>query len=134
MAYLSVNVTGTTKTDLLGTIVKATATGATQAGTPSSSFAGDSTKLTGIINSVIICNNNSSASASVALFFERFNTGSSATQMYILNRVSIPIGASLVLDTPIEFDRSTDDLVMENNGGSDNVTIHVNYKLNKNIT
>ena len=86
MAYLSVNVTGTTKTDLLGTIVKATATGATQAGTPSSSFAGDSTKLTGIINSVIICNNNSSASASVALFFERFNTGSSATQMYILNR------------------------------------------------
>ena len=134
MAYLSVNVTGTTKTDLLGTIVKATATGATQAGTRSSSFAGDSTKLTGIINSVIICNNNSSASASVALFFERFNTGSSATQMYILNRVSIPIGASLVLDTPIEFDRSTDDLVMENNGGSDNVTIHVNYKLNKNIT
>ena len=133
MPYLSVNVTGTTKTDLFGTITKATATGATQA-SAGSTFAGDSTKLTGIINSVIICNNNSSASASVALFFERFNTGSSATQMYILNRVSIPIGASLVLDTPIEFDRSTDDLVMENNGGSDNVTIHVNYKLNKNIT
>mgnify|MGYP003139217500 CR=1 FL=1 len=133
MAYLSVNVTGTTKTDLLGTITKATATGATQA-SASSTFAGDSTKLTGTIKSIIICNNNSSASATVALFFERFNTGSSATQMYILNRVSIPVGASLALDTPIEFDRSTDDLVMENEGGSDNVTIHVTYKLNKNIT
>ena len=53
--------------------------------------------------------------------------------MYILNRVSIPVGASLALDTPIEFDRSTDDLVMENNGGSDNVTIHVTYTLNKKV-
>ena len=128
MAYLSANVTGTTKTDLLGTITAATATAPEQA-SAADGFAGDTTKVTGIINSIIICNNNSSASASVSLFLERFNTGSSATQMYILNRVIIPVGVSLTMDTPISFDRSTDDLVMENNGGSDNVTITVNYRL-----
>ena len=128
MAYLSANVTGTTKTDLLGTITAATATAPEQA-SAADGFAGDTTKVTGIINSIIICNNNSSASASVSLFLERWNVSTSATQMYILNRVIIPVGVSLTMDTPISFDRSTDDLVMENNGGSDNVTITVNYRL-----
>ena len=128
MAYLSANVTGTTKTDLLGTITAATATAPEQA-SAADGFAGDTTKVTGIINSIIICNNNSSASASVSLFLERWNVSTSATQMYILNRVIIPVCVSLTMDTPISFDRSTDDLVMENNGGSDNVTITVNYRL-----
>ena len=128
MAYLSANVTGTTKTDLLGTITAATATAPEQA-SAADGFAGDTTKVTGIINSIIICNNNSSASASVSLFLERWNVSTSATQMYILNRVIIPVGVSLTMDTPISFDRSTDDLVMENNGGSDNFTITVNYRL-----
>ena len=128
MAHFSVNVTGTTKTDLLGSITSATATAPTQA-SAADGFAGDTTKVTGVINSIIICNNNSSASASVGLFLERWNVSTSATQMYILNRVIIPTGVSLTIDTPISFNRATDDLVMENNGGSDNVTITVNYRL-----
>ena len=126
MARVSVNVTGTTKTDLLGTYTAATATAVTQA-SAADGFAGDTTKHHCVIESIIITNNNSSASASVSLFLERWNVSTSATQMYILNRVIIPVVVSLAIDQPIQFNRQTDDLVMENNGGSDNVTIHITY-------
>jgi len=46
----------------------------------------------------------------------------------------MPASTTITIDTPIEFDRSTTDLVLELGSADDDVTIFVRYNETKKIT
>ena len=130
MAYLQWNITGTTAKDLLATsgtgYALATATAATAA-TATDSNRGSSTKSTGVIENVLIANNRTAVST-VNLYVERWDgSGTGGTPMYILNSVAMPVGASLQIDTPIQFNRNTDSVVVVLENASDDVTVNMTY-------
>ena len=138
MAYLQWNVTGTQAKDLFATsgtnYVVATATAANMPTPTATGNRGDSTKTSGRIDSVLIANNREGVST-VNLYLERWDgSGTGGTLMYILNSVKMPAGTSLTIDVPILFDRSTDSLIAYLENGSDDITIYLNYKLNKKIS
>ena len=130
MANVQWNITGTTAKDLLATsgtgYALATATAATAA-TATDSNRGSSTKSTGVINNILIANNRAGTST-VNLYAERWDgSGTGGTAMYILNSVAMPAGTSLQIDTPINFNRNTDTLVVLLENASDDITIYMDY-------
>ena len=88
---------------------------------------GDATKTTCEISSVVIC---ASAPSVVDLRLE--TSATAGDDRYIFDGLVMPAGTTITLDTPIEFDRSTSDLMIEL--GSGDVTIFVKYFEAKNIT
>ena len=140
MAYLQWNITGnTTARDLLegSAAVPAAGTAATatpaDASTASSTNRVEVTKTNGRIESILIANNYTAAST-VDLYTERWDgDGAGGTKMYILNSVVMPAGTSLVIDTPIRFNRSTDGIFASVANSSESITIYMNYHLTKSI-
>ena len=135
MAYLQWNVTGTQAKDLFATsgtnYVVATATAANMPTPTDEDNRGDSTKLTGVIQNILIANNREGTST-VNLYLERWDgSGDGGTLMYILNTVKMPAGTSLTIDTPIQFNRKTDSLIAYLENSSDDITIYITYKLSK---
>ena len=118
MAFLVNRSTDTTVIDLL----KTSGAGATIDGTW-----GDSTKTTCLIESIVMC---ASSAAVVDLRLETSATTSS--DRYIFDGLVMPAGTTITLDTPIEFDRSTTDLIWELASGD--VTIFVRYQEIKKLT
>tara|TARA_R100000655_G_scaffold87006_1_gene127147 strand:- start:102 stop:458 length:357 start_codon:yes stop_codon:yes gene_type:complete len=90
---------------------------------------GDNTKLTCEIQSVVIC---ASAASVVDLRLEQNSTA--GDDRYIFDGLVMPAGTTITLDTPIQFDRSTFDLVLDLATADDDVTIFVKYFEAKNIT
>jgi len=124
------NITGTTAKDLLATsgtgYALATATAAT-ADTATDSNRGNSTKDVGVVRNILIANNRAGTST-VNLYAERWDgSGTGGTAMYILNSVAMPVGTSLQIDTPINFNRNTDTLVVLLENASDDITIYMDY-------
>ena len=113
MAYLVNRITNTSVYDLFA----ASATIGTW---------GDNTKTTCIIESILIC---ASTAAVVDLRLEKNATD--GDDRYILDGLVMPAGTTITLDTPIEFDRSTFDLMIQL--GSCDVTIFVRYKEIKSV-
>ena len=118
MAYLVNRSTDTTVIDLL----KTGGTGATVDGTW-----GDSTKTTCVIQSIVMC---ASTAAVVDLRLETIAT--SSAYRYIFDGLVMPAATTITLDTPIEFDRSTTDLIWELASGD--VTIFIKYQETKKLT
>ena len=87
---------------------------------------GDATKTTCEISSVVIC---ASAPSVVDLRLE--TSATAGDDRYIFDGLVMPAGTTITLDTPIEFDRSTFDLMIEL--GSGDVTIFVRYKEIKSV-
>ncbi len=88
---------------------------------------GDNTKLTCEIQSVVIC------ATSAAVVDLRLETSTSeGDDRYIFDGLVMPAATTITLDTPIQFDRSTTDLVLSLASGD--VTIFVKYFEAKNIT
>ena len=83
---------------------------------------GDPTKTTCEISSVVIC---ASAPSVVDLRLEKNATA--GDDRYIFDGLVMPAGTTITLDTPIEFDRSTTDLVLELATADDDVTVFVKY-------
>ena len=130
MAYLQWNIkTDTDVRDLLATGTAATAL-PSDAATADATNRIDATKTTGVINSILVCNNRTAAST-VNLYTERYDGSSAGTKMYILNSVSMPAGTSLIIDTPIKFNRSTDSILANVENASDDITIYIDYQLTK---
>ena len=88
---------------------------------------GDGTKTSCVINSIVLC---ASARSIVDLRLEKNATA--GDDRYIFDGFLMEAGTTVVLDTPIEFDRSIYDLIFSVASGND-VTIHVNYTENKKI-
>ena len=114
MAYLVDRITNTSVYDLFA----ASATIGTW---------GDNTKTTCIIESILIC---ASTAAVVDLRLEKNATD--GDDRYILDGLVMPAATTITLDTPIEFDRSTTDLIWELASGD--VTIFIRYKEIKKLT
>ena len=138
MGYVQWNITSnTTARDLLatsGTNYNLATAYPAEAATATNANRIDATKTSGIIESVLICNNRTAAST-VNLYTERWDgSGSGGTKMYILNSDIMPAGTSIVIDTPIRFNRSTDGILASVENASDDITIYLNYKLNKKIS
>ena len=87
---------------------------------------GDATKTTCEISSVVIC---ASAPSVVDLRLE--TSATAGDDRYIFDGLVMPAGTTITLDTPIEFDRSTFDLMIEL--GSGDVTIFVRYREIKSV-
>ncbi len=117
MAFLVNRSTDTTVIDLLRT----SGAGGTIDGTW-----GDSTKTTCLIESIVMC---ASSAAVVDLRLE--TSATTSADRYIFDGLIMPAGTTITLDTPIEFDRSTTDLVWELASGD--VTIFVRYKEVKSV-
>ena len=109
MGYLVNRSTDTTVIDLLNT----RGTGATIDGTW-----GDSTKTTCTIESIVMC---ASSAAVVDLRLE--TSATTSADRYIFDGLVMPAATTITLDTPIEFDRSTTDLIWELTSGD--VTIFI---------
>ena len=118
MAFLVNRSTDTTVIDLL----KTSGAGATIDGTW-----GDSTKTTCLIESIVMC---ASTAAVVDLRLE--TSATTSADRYIFDGLVMPAGTTITLDTPIEFDRSTTDLIWELASGD--VTIFVRYQEIKKLT
>ena len=117
MAFLVNRSTDTTVIDLLRT------SGA--GGTIDDNW-GDSTKTTCLIESIVMC------ASSAAVVDLRLETSAELdADRYIFDGLVMPAGTTITLDTPIEFDRSTTDLVWELASGD--VTIFVRYKEVKSV-
>tara|TARA_R110000824_G_scaffold115450_2_gene266552 strand:- start:308 stop:673 length:366 start_codon:yes stop_codon:yes gene_type:complete len=120
MGYLVQRSTDATVIDLLRT----NGTGGTIDGTW-----GDSTKTTCLITSIMIT---ASAASTVDLRLE--TSATTSADRYILDGLVMPASTTITIDTPIEFDRSTTDLVLELGSADDDVTIFVRYNETKKIT
>ena len=118
MAFLVNRSTDTTVIDLLRT----SGAGGTIDGTW-----GDSTKTTCLIESIVMC---ASSAAVVDLRLE--TSATTSADRYIFDGLIMPAGTTITLDTPIEFDRSTTDLIWELASGD--VTIFVRYQEIKKLT
>ena len=118
MGYLVQRSTDATVIDLLRT----NGTGGTIDGTW-----GDSTKTTCLITSIIIT---ASAASTVDLRLE--TSATTSADRYILDGFVMPASTTITIDTPIEFDRSTTDLIWELASGD--VTIFIRYKEIKKLT
>jgi hypothetical protein len=118
MAFLINRSTDTTVIDLLRT----SGAGGTIDGTW-----GDSTKTTCLIESIVMC---ASSAAVVDLRLE--TSATTSADRYIFDGLIMPAGTTITLDTPIEFDRSTTDLIWELASGD--VTIFVRYQETKKLT
>ena len=92
------------------------------AGADQTSAFGDATKTTCEISSVVIC---ASAPSVVDLRLE--TSATAGDDRYIFDGLVMPAGTTITLDTPIEFDRSTTDLVLELASADDDVTVFVKY-------
>ena len=88
---------------------------------------GDATKTTCIIESIVMC---ASSAAVVDLRLE--TSATTSADRYIFDGLVMPAGTTITLDTPIEFDRSTSDLMIEL--GSGDVTIFIRYQETKKLT
>ena len=111
MAYLVNRSTDTTVIDFL----KTSGAGATIDGTW-----GDSTKTTCIIESIVMC---ASTAAVVDLRLE--TSATTSADRYIFDGLVMPAATTITLDTPIQFNRATTDLIWEL--GSGDVTIFITY-------
>jgi len=120
MGYLVQRSTDATVIDLL----KTNGAGATIDGTW-----GDSTKTTCLITSIIIA---ASVASTVDLRLE--TSATTSADRYIFDGLAMPAGTTLTMDTPIEFDRSVTDLVLELGSADDDVTIFVRYEETKKLT
>ena len=118
MAYLVYRSTDTTVIDLL----KSDGAGATIDGTW-----GDSTKTSCSINSIVIA---ASSASVVDLRLE--SSATTSADRYIFDGLVMSAATTITMDTPITFDRSTMDLVLELASGD--VTIFINYQENKKLT
>ena len=118
MAFLINRSTDTTVKDLLAS----SGAGATVDGTW-----GDSTKTPCVIESIVMC---ASSAAVVDLRLE--TSATTSADRYIFDGLVMPAATTITLDTPIEFDRSTTDLIWEL--GSGDVTIFIKYQEKKKIT
>ena len=117
MAYLVYRSTDTTVVDLL----KNSGAGATIDGTW-----GDSTKTSCVIRSIVI------AASSAAVIDLRLETSATTSaDRYIFDGLVMSAATTITMDTPITFDRSTTDLVLELASGD--VTIFVDYQENKKV-
>ena len=103
MEDLSINISGTTATDLLIN---------SGAGATAGSSYGDSTKSTCEVEYLIICNTKSGVTT-VDLYIQ---TGGS-TKMYLIKGVAMPQATSLEIP-PFQFDRSTGNLVAVADAGA----------------
>ena len=54
--------------------------------------------------------------------------------MYILKSVALPVGTTLIIDTPILFNRATDKIFAKVSNASESVTLYMDYELNKKIS
>ena len=138
MAYLQWNITGSQAKDLFATsgtnYAVATATAADILTPTATGNRGDSTKVSGEIQNILIANNREGTST-VNLYLERWDgSGTGGTLMYILNSVEMPAGTSLTIDAPVQFNRATDSLIAYLENGSDDITIYITYQLNKKLT
>ena len=115
MAYLVYRSTDTTVVDLL-------------AGAAIDGTWGDSGKLSCLITSIVIA---ASAASTVDLRLE--TSATTSTDRYIFDGLTMSAGTTLTMDTPIEFDRSTADLVLELGSSSDDVTIFIRYQETRKI-
>ena len=117
MAYLVYRSTDTTVIDLL----KSDGAGATIDGTW-----GDSTKTSCLIKSIVI------AASSAAVVDLRLETSATTSaDRYIFDGLVMSAATTITMDTPITFDRSAADLVLELASGD--VTIFVDYQENKKL-
>ena len=133
MAHLQWIITGnTTARDLLATGTAATAVPANETAIDATNRT-DSTKTTGTIQSFLICNNYT-ATSTVDLYTERWDGSSAGTKMYILKSVALPVGTTLIIDTPILFNRATDKIFAKVSNASESVTLYMDYELNKKIS
>ena len=87
---------------------------------------GDATKTTCIIESIVMC---ASSAAVVDLRLETSATASA--DRYIFDGLVMSAATTITMDTPITFDRSTTDLVLELASGD--ITIFVDYQENKKV-
>ena len=118
MAYLVYRSTDTTVIDLL----KSGGAGATIDGTW-----GDSTKTSCSIKSIVI------AASSAAVVDLRLETSATTSaDRYIFDGLVMSAATTITMDTPITFDRSTADLVLELASGD--ITIFIDYQENKKLT
>jgi hypothetical protein len=118
MAYLVNRSTDTTVIDLLAN----NGAGATIDGTW-----GDSTKVSCLIKSIVIA---ASSASVVDLRLESSATASA--DRYIFDGLVMSAATTITMDTPIAFDRSIYDLVLELASGD--VTIFITYEEYKKIT
>ena len=118
MAFLVNRSTDTTVIDLLRT----SGAGGTIDGTW-----GDSTKTTCLIESIVMC-----ASSAAVADLRLETSATTSADRYIFDGLVMPAGTTITLDTPIEFDRSTTDLIWELASGD--VTIFVRYQEIKKLT
>ena len=119
MGYLVQRSTDATVIDLL----HSNGTGQTIDGTW-----GDSTKTTCLITSIVLA---ASAASTVDLRLE--TSATTSADRYILDGLVMPAGTTLIIDTPIQFDRSVSDLVLELGSADDDVTIFIKYKETKKL-
>ena len=118
MAYLVNRSTDTTVIDLLAN----SGAGATIDGTW-----GDSTKTSCLIKSIVIA---ASSASVVDLRLE--SSATTSADRYIFDGLVMSAATTVTMDTPITFDRSTMDLVLELASGD--VTIFIDYQENKKLT
>ena len=67
------------------------------------------------------------ASSAAVVDLRLETSATTSADRYIFDGLVIPAATTITMDTPIEFDRSTYDLMIEL--GSGDVTIFVNYRL-----
>ena len=81
------------------------------------------------IKNILLTNIHSSADATVSLWLQKNVAGSSTETYYIIKNVTIPVGASLLLDNPdmLNFDNSDNGFsLLTTVGSSDTVDIIIN--------